>query len=203
MAQLDLQRTRVKAPFAGRISAVNVSPGDRVRAGDALLNLFDAQALELRAQVPSRYLASLRSGLQNEQPASATATVGDTNLQAHLDRLGAQIERGRAGADALFIIDKEQGGSLELGRTVELDVSLPIIDKVVPIPAEALYGTDDIYLLRDSRMHVIKVQRFGEYVDKDGQRRLLVKSDEIKGEDQIITTQLPSAVDGLKVRIAQ
>jgi multidrug resistance efflux pump len=203
MARLDLERTAVSAPFAGRIAIVNVAPGDRVRAGDALLDLFDANALELRAQVPSRYLARLRDGLRQSRPASAHATVGDTTLTAHLDRLGAQIERGRAGADALFIIDQEQGGALELGRTVELAVSLPIVDTVVPIPAEALYGVDQIYLLRDSRMHAVTVKRFGEYIADDGQHRLLVKSAQVHADDQIIITQLPSAVDGLKVRIAK
>lgn len=203
MARLDLQRTQIRAPFDSRIASVGVAPGDRMRIGDALVELFDPQAIELRAQVPSSYLAALRSGLNAGHPASATAMVDTASVQARLDRLSARIEPGRAGADALFSVDKSVANTLELGRTVQLAVSLPAVDDVVPVPAEALYGVDQIYLLDDSRMRAIKVQRIGDFVDARGEHRLLVKSDQISVDAKIIVTQLPSAVDGLKVRAVQ
>ena len=174
-----------------------------MRIGDALIELFDPQAIELRAQVPSSYLAALRSGLNAGHPASATAMVDTASVQARLDRLSARIEPGRAGADALFSVDKSVANTLELGRTVQLAVSLPAVDDVVPVPAEALYGVDQIYLLDDSRMRAINVQRIGDFVDARGEHRLLVKSDQISVDAKIIVTQLPSAVDGLKVRAVQ
>jgi multidrug efflux pump subunit AcrA (membrane-fusion protein) len=200
MAHLDLQRTQIRAPFDARITSVNVAPGDRVRVGDALVEVFDPQAIELRAQVPSDYLPDLRTSLANAQPASAIARVGNATVRAHLDRLSARVERGRAGADALFRVYEPTTSSLELGRTVQLRVSLPAVENVIPIPAEALYGVDQIYLLIDSRMRAITVQRIGEHLAADGSHSLLVKSDELNANSKIIATQLPSAVDGLKVR---
>lgn len=203
MAQKDLQRTQIRAPFDARIAAVSVAPGDRMRIGDPLADVFDPQTIELRAQVPNGYLASLRAGLQTGHPASANAMVDNAGVRARLDRLSARIEPGRAGADALFSVDQEAANTLELGRTVQLSVSLPAVDDVVPVPAEALYGVDLIYLLDDSRMRAIKVQRIGDFVDAGGVHRLLVKSDQISADAKIIVTQLPSAVDGLKVRAVQ
>jgi multidrug resistance efflux pump len=203
VAHLDLQRTQISAPFDARIAAVSVAPGDRVRVGDALLEVFDSRSLELRAQIPGSYLASLRAGLAAGQPAPATAMVDGKMVHARLDRLGARIESGRAGADALFRVDSATASTLELGRTVQLSVALPSVDNVVPIPTEALYGSDQVYLLIDSRMHLIKVQRVGEVVQADGSHRLLVKSEQLDADAKIIVTQLPGAVDGLKVRVAQ
>jgi multidrug efflux pump subunit AcrA (membrane-fusion protein) len=203
MARVDLQRTRIHAPFDARIAAVSVAPGDRVRVGDALADVFDPRAIELRAQVPSGFLALLRNALNDGHPALASAMVDDARVRARLDRLSARIERGHAGADALFSVDRDVANTLELGRTVQLSVSLPAVDDVVPIPAEALYGVDQIYLLIDSRMQAITVQRIGDFVDADGAHRLLVKSEQISAGTEIIVTQLPSAVDGLKVQVAQ
>lgn len=201
MARVDLRRTQIRAPFKARIASVSVAPGDRVRVGDALVDAFDPQAIELRAQVPSDYLAALRAGLRDGQPASASALVDGVAVRARLDRMSARIDRGRAGADALFSLDQEAASMLELGRTVQLSVSLAAVDKVVPIPAEALYGVNQIYLLIDSRMHVITVQRVGDFVDHDGAHHLLVRSDQISADSEIVVTQLPSATEGLKVRV--
>ncbi len=200
VSQLDLERTRVRAPFDGRIAAVEVAPGDRVRPGDRLLDLFDASALELRAQVPTRYLRRLRESLDLDTPATAEARVDGRPVRSVLDRLGAEVERGRGGADALFKVLDAAQIPLELGRTVELTVLLPPVADVVPIPAEALYGTDRVYLLEDSRMRGITVERVGEHHDRGDGRRLLVKSPELTPGARIIATQLPNAVDGLKVR---
>jgi multidrug efflux pump subunit AcrA (membrane-fusion protein) len=199
MAQRDLQRTQVRSPFEARVASVRVAVGDRVRAGDALIDVFDPSALELRAQSPDRYLESLRAGLRQGRPATAIATVGGALVRAHLDRLGARIDSDRAGSDALFLIDSDGASSIELGRTLQLSVALPAVADVVPIPSEALYGNDRIYLLEDSRMRAITVQRIGEHVAANGSRRLLVKSNRLGANAQIIITQLPNAIDGLKV----
>ncbi len=202
MSRLDLERTRVRAPFTGRIAAVQIATGDRVRSGDRLLSMFDASALELRAQVPTRYLARLRESLASRRPVTALARVDGREVRATLDRLGAEVERGRGGADALFTVDSASGQGLELGRTVELTVHLPPVSGVVSIPAEALYGTQQVYVLEDSRMRSVSVERVGEHHDAQGRHRLLVKSPQLTDGVSIIATQLPNAVDGLKVRAA-
>lgn len=200
-ARLDLERTEVRAPFGGRIASVTVAQGDRVRAGDSLLTLFDDREVELRAQVPTRDLARLRAALDAGESVQARAQVGGATVQARLDRLGAAVERGRGGADALFSVVEPRRHRLELGRTFALTVLFPAVHDVVAVPAEALYGGERIYLLdTDSRMAGVAVERAGEFEDEDGRQLLLVRSPELAAGATVITTQLPNAVDGLKVR---
>ena len=201
-ARLDSARTQVKAPFSGPVVSVAVSAGDRVRSGDPLLTLYDDTRLELRAQVPTRHLTPLRRALGAGERIEAAAQLDDAAVRAHLTRLSPAVERGRGGSDALFRIDNTQAPALELGRTLRIVVSLPARDSVVAINAEALYGTNRLYILDRERLKGITVTRVGEYQALGGKRQLLVQSDLLKEGTQLVVTHLPNAVDGLKVRVA-
>jgi len=200
-AQLDLERTRITAPFAGRISEVQVSVGNRVQPGTPLVRLVDTANLELRAQIPSRHLATVRDELQRGSLLQARATVDGHSIQAVLKRLSAEVKQRSGGADAIFEINDGQSEQLELGRTVELHLSLSPLDNVIAIPATAIYGTDSIYVLREQRMHRLTVQRTGQYRDPRGRIWRLIKNPGLSSSAAIITTQLPNAVEGLKVRV--
>ena len=62
-AQLELARTRVEAPFPGRVASVKVVPGQWVRVGDELLTVVDADPIRIEVQVLEgdvRFLAAGR-----------------------------------------------------------------------------------------------------------------------------------------------
>lgn len=200
-AQLDVSRTVITAPFAGRISELLVSPGDRVRSGDKLLSMYDTSAVEVRAQVPTRYLPVVRSSLENNVLLTAEMEVDEQVLTATLDRLTAQVTRGSGGVDSLFQIN-EQNSWLQLGRTVELILTLPAQANVIALPLEALYGTNRVFKLDGERMLGLTVERLGEVRSPayDG-TRVLVRSSELTTGDKVVVTQLPNAIDGLRVRI--
>ena len=99
-AARNLERTRVTAPFAGRITAVHVSVGDRVRPGDRLVDLFDTTSLEVRAQVPNRHLNAIRQSLADGITIDATAMMDGSEFTLELARLSAKIESGEGGVDA-------------------------------------------------------------------------------------------------------
>ena len=200
-AMLDLERTRVYPPFAGRITEVFVSPGDRVRSGDRMIALFDSEMLELRAQIPLRYLPVVRAALDRGEALTAWAGVDGQEVHAVLHRLTARVDRGSGGADGLFRVTK---GStwLQLGRTVEIVLGLPAVEDAVAAPREALYGTDRVYVLDGERMRSVEVERLGETHPADGDSRVILRSPGLKPSDRLIVTHLPNAIDGLKVRVA-
>ena len=200
-AMLDLERTRVYPPFTGRITEVFVSPGDRVRSGDRLVAMFDSGLLELRAQIPLRYLPVMRGALERGERLGARARVDGQEVHAELHRLTARVDRGSGGADGLFRVTGD-GAWLQLGRTVELVVDLPPVADAVTAPREALYGTDRVFVLDGERMKSVEVERLGESRGDDGSDRVIVRSPELKPDDRLIVTHLPNAIDGLKVKVA-
>jgi RND family efflux transporter MFP subunit len=201
-AELDLDRTRVKAPFAGRVSRVSVSPGDRVRGGDEILTVYNTAEIEIRAQIPTRQVPLVRDALAQGNALEANALVDGRRLRARLDRFTAQVERGGGGADAYFRVI-EGGKDLPLGRTVELIVDLPEVHGSIALPYEAVYGTNRIYRLDGDRMRTLDVDRVGERRSTDGSAQVLVRSPELQSGDRIVVTQLPNAMDGLRVRVAE
>ena len=200
-AMLDLERTRVYPPFTGRITEVFVSPGDRVRSGDRLVAMFDSELLELRAQIPLRYLPVVRAALERGERLGARARVDGQEVHAELHRLTARVDRGSGGAHGLFRVTRGNRW-LQLGRTVELVLDLPAVADAVTAPREALYGTDRVFVLDGERMRSVEVERLGESRGDDGSDRVILRSSELKPDDRLIVTHLPNAIDGLKVKVA-
>lgn len=201
-AMLDLERTRVLAPFDGRATRVQVVKGDRVKVGDPLVSLYDSSSLEIRAQVPTRYLPQVRKSLQDERPLHAHAGVDGIELKAVLDRIAGEVRAGSGGADALFRITTPSPW-IPLARTVELVVDLPPIAGAVDLPLEAIYGTDRIFVLDGDRMKSVTVERIGELHRLQRESRVLVRGDDLYDGQEVIITQLPNAIDGLRVRVVE
>ncbi len=100
-AKIDLARTTVNAPFDGTITQVSVAPGERVRPGEPLIDLFADTELEVRAQIPDRYLPAVRQGLIAGDLAASTQLEGHT-LPLKLKRLAGDAADARGGIDGLF-----------------------------------------------------------------------------------------------------
>ncbi len=62
VARQELERTRVKVPFDGVVSARPASQGDIVQVGNALFTVVDPSTMRLEAQVPAEDLSHLRPG---------------------------------------------------------------------------------------------------------------------------------------------
>jgi RND family efflux transporter MFP subunit len=61
-ARLDLERTRVRAPFPGRVASVKVVPGQLVSVGTELMTLLDIDPIRLQVQVLEGELVHLAPG---------------------------------------------------------------------------------------------------------------------------------------------
>jgi RND family efflux transporter MFP subunit len=200
IARLELARTKITAPFTGIIAKVAVAVGDRVRSGDALLSIYDNTALELRAQIPSRYQAIVLDALANGNQLKAHAQINQKPILLQLDRISGEINPDSGGIDGLFSV-KKGSHLLRLGQFLSLFLNLPKQANVVALPFEAVYGTNRIYKLIDGRMKGLTIERIGEQVSSDGESHILVRSPELQEGDQVIITQLPNAMEGLKVRV--
>lgn len=198
-AEVDLKRTIIKAPFDGRIAKLNVSRGDRVMSGEELLSIYDLKNLEVRAQLPGRYLNQIRTSLQSDEQLRATAVVDDgQTLEFFLTRLSGEIRLDSGGIDGLFSLNSDSQ-LLALGTFVELSLQLMTEKSVIAIPFNALYGLDRVYRINDGYLQAVSVKRVGEFHSKEGGRKLLIRSDDLKQGDTIVSTQLPNAMTGLRV----
>jgi multidrug resistance efflux pump len=202
-AQLELERCTVRAPFNGRISRVRVSPGKRVRVGDALVDVFDTDALIVRAQVPNRHLALVSDALAAGTPVTVAGEIDGRAVEASLRSLAGEASSGTGGVDGLFQLTRG-GQAISQGRFVRLTLELPPREGLLAIPYEALYGVDRVYTVNaESRLRPMRVSRIGETRDANGVARVLVVAPSMEPGARLVTTQLPNALDGLLVKVAE
>lgn len=198
-AATDLARTRIVAPFNGRITQMNASPGNRVRPGDVIVSLFDTGQVEVRAQIPSRYLAPVNAALNSSTGLNASLTLGGESNELRLERLAGAISMGQGGVDALFQVLGKDSTPI-LGRAGEVLLQMPAIDNSLAVPPTAIYGQNRLYLVEEGVLRTVEVKRLGEVLMESGERWQLVTGD-VKAGDPILTTQLPDAVGGLAVKM--
>jgi len=199
-AQLQLERTRIKAPYAGRITRVRVSVGERVNPGNPMLDLFEEESLVFRALIPERYLHDVQEAQRNGRSLRVTGQLEGQALEGELASLGASIPDGAGGVEGLFRITRGQA-FLQLGRVTTLYLHLPALDGVLPIPFEALYGSDKVYLVdEENRLRPVTVERVGE-LRREGRELLLIRSSALRNGQRLLLTQLPNAVEGLLVKV--
>lgn len=197
-AQIDLERCVIKAPFTGRISQLEVAIGDRVREGDSLLSLYDLTDLEVRAQLPGRYIKQIRSMKQSGQTISAQANIDGQESEFIFERFSGAVRADSGGIDGLFKLSANNQ-ALALGTFVELRMKLAVENNLIELPYNALYELDHVYLLEDGHLKAVKVVRVGEYQTDSGDKRLLVRSADLVQGDHVVSTQLPNAMTGLRV----
>lgn len=200
-AALELERSEIKAPFSGRITRLTAAPGDRVRGGDILLTMYSDDNLEIRAQLPNQYLSVIRQQLATANSIPAYGEINNQPVELSLDRLAAEANATRPGVDALFRITGKQQ-ILEPGRSLAMTLTLPAVTDSLSIPPQALYGTDRIYRITAGKLEAIRVSRIGD-TEINGEDRILVLATELKNGDQILVTQLPNAISGLRVEAAE
>lgn len=200
-SKVNLARSEIRAPFSGRVAGLAVALGDRVRAGDSLLTVYDLNQLEVRAQIPGRYIGPVRRMLSQGETLSARAWLDGQETLLSLARLSGEVRQDSGGIDGLFRLQNNHE-PLPLGTFVELQLQLAEQDNVIELPFSALYGMDRVYLVEDDHLRAITIERVGEKTASTG-NTILIRSDELKQGDLVATTQLPNAITGLRVEIAR
>lgn len=197
-AELDGERAVSTAPFDGMVTNLQVAAGDQVSRNQALLSIYPIQGLEVRARVPKMYLGELVDALA--KGATLTATTEDSGQRFELVRFAGLSDP--AGTEAVLELNGESG-ALRPGALQPLLLQRPARDNLITIPFSALYGADSVYIMTDdNRMQRVTVQRVGEALSENGERRLLIASEHLKPGMRLITTHLPNAITGLKVKLA-
>lgn len=145
----------LRAPWAGRVAEVSVSPGQTVAAGTALGRLVRVRPLwivaALRPEEASRVQASPRGLFLRRpgQPAPVEVGAGSVRLVSR----SPQVDPRTASVDVILEID-HSASDLPLGSAVEAEIVLPGEERGVVAPLSAV--------LDDSGTSVAYVQLDGE-----------------------------------------
>lgn len=195
-ARLAYDRSRVTAPFDGYVAKVMVASGDQVNTGQALLALYPAAGLEVRAKIPSTYQDELLAMLAAREHPEAAVNLGSSRLRLRFDRAAAAADT--RGLDAFFKV-VEGGHAVRLGSLLTVELARPAVADSIVVPYAALYNGRMVYRVEGDRLKAVPVEVVGE--QPGDKPMLLVRGGLARGE-RLMVTHLPNAVTGLKVEAA-
>ena len=220
-AELDLERTQVKAPFAGRVRDKRVDVGQFVGRGVSVARIFSVDFAEIRLPIDDTDLAylSLQARPRAVTAEEAPRPIASVTLRA--DYAGAEHEwagyvvRTEGALDArtrmvtvvarvddpyaLLPVEGEDGRTvLPIGLFVEAEIEGREIDDVYVLPPSALHRRTQVLVVDDDdRLNVRTVDVLR--VERD---RALVRAGLRPGE-RVIVTSIEVVTEGMAVRAVE
>jgi RND family efflux transporter MFP subunit len=197
-AERDLADTALKAPFTGVVKSENAGAGRNVSANDVLVTLYDETAVEVQFVVSDSQFGRLVNDPDGVigRPVTVAWTVGGAPIlyDGVIDRIGAEIRSERGGLELYAKIGAREGASaLRPGAFVEVRVPDQTYSQTVRLPETAVYGGAYVYVIDEGRMR----RRDVTIVAFTGSDVLI--ADGLEGGENVLTTQIADARDGLKV----
>jgi RND family efflux transporter MFP subunit len=187
-----LARTRVTSPIAGGVQQVLVQPGERVSAGQPLIEVVSGRALDLVAGATPAQLARLAVG----QAATVAPDGGGASRPARVHAIAPGVD-SLTGAGTVVIRVAAAGKSLRPGGGASARVTLPVDSGVLVVPDSALVlvgGTMTVFVVGPDSVAHARPVRVG--VQSGG--RASVAGD-LNAGDRVATTGAYGLVDGVHV----
>lgn len=164
-ADVDLARSRIHAPYAGRIQARLADEGALITPGRTVLRLVETQAPEARVGIPQDVADDLAPGARHRFR-SGTRTVEGTLLQ-----LLPEVDPRTRTITAVFALDE---GAPAAGSVVELELERAVAAAGFWLPltalTEAQRGLWSVYVLRPEGAEDVAERRLVEVVHTEGDR---------------------------------
>lgn len=189
-AQRNLQRTILRAPFSATVNSVEVTVGDYVSPGQAVLELVQVNELDLYVDATGKESAALQLGQAvnvmidgNKHEGTLSALQYDPDPLTHTHALKIRLN----------------GEGLFPGQLGEVQLTGKMKTGVLVVPITAVLREDgENYLFRlnkldnDNRVTRVLVRSQGRHGD-----RLIISG--VEAGDQIVARDVSSLEDGQKV----
>ncbi|PIE37727.1 MAG: efflux transporter periplasmic adaptor subunit [Gammaproteobacteria bacterium] len=172
-ATLNLARTKVSLPFAGKFISTNANVGQYVSLGTPLARVFATEVVDVRLALSDSQLAALGLPIgykapENGGPAikfSATVAGQLQTWQGQLVRVDAAIDPSSrmlfATAQVRSPYDKNRSDHsmpLAVGLYVNAEITGKTTEGAVTIPAAALRAGDQVYVIKDGKLAIKPVK---------------------------------------------
>ena len=167
LARLQLERTRVVAPFNGRIADLEVEAGQNVGAGTTLLTLLSDSRMKVEVDVLEGDLVHIRKG------ASANVNVpsySDEVFQGYVHTVNPSVDT-KTGAGRVTVALQNPGGRLVSGLYADVALEKNRLQDRMVVPSDAVVvrqGRDVVFLVVEGRsywMYVITGERSGDFTE--------------------------------------
>jgi RND family efflux transporter MFP subunit len=196
-AKLDVERTKIRAPYDAVIVSVDADVGDYATTSTELVELAATSRYFIRASVPLRSLTPLP--MLGKTPYSARLTLSDgSELPAETFKLLPDLTATGRMAQLLLVVNDPYGVNgrpLLLNEMVSFRIQGDVVDGVSLLPRRYLRDGNVVWMIDDAEtLHILSAEVLQGYADE-----VLVRVDGIDGME-LVTTDLSAASEGMQLR---
>jgi len=205
-AELDLERTKIIAPFDAKILRRDVNVGSQVSPGEPLARLVGIDEYWVVATVPLRHLRWLRFADENGEGSTVrirhpgpwgpgvtregrvTRMIGSVDDQTRLASVLVTVE------DPLAL--QTDAPPMILGTLVELSIAGREIDDIARLNRDYVREGDTVWVMADGKLQI----RDAEVVFRDAQYAYVRSG--LQSGDHVVRTTLATVAEGIPLRRA-
>ncbi|MEM8501152.1 MAG: efflux RND transporter periplasmic adaptor subunit [Pseudomonadota bacterium] len=213
--RLDLERTKIRAPYAGRTLKNLVDLGQVVSMNAQLGEIYATDAVEIRLPIRNRDLAyvSLPEQYTNSQVESGekpkvvltSQLTGDESWDGEIVRTESAIDTNArqlhvvAKIDRPFEVENQTEDSkptarpIKIGEYVNAFIAGKLLENVLSIPVDAIYQNSYVYIVVDGLL-----QRRNIDIAWNSGERAIIQSG-LEAGDQLVLTPLGQVTSGVRV----
>ncbi len=158
----DLDRTKIYAPFDGRIRKRNVGPGESIGANSSLAEIYTTDYAEIRLPLSARQLTQIDINEQGDQaiPVDLTDALDEKNLtiwKAVVKHVEGELDETSRELNVIAHIADPFGTTnshppLRMNQPVKASITAKTIKDAFVINRKFLYGANEILLVEDGEI---------------------------------------------------
>ena len=192
----EIEKSSLKAPYAGTVRQVFVKKGQLVSPQDQLLELYDSNHLLVRAVVSHGDVLDIKQVLKNKANVPVTIVVNDKQIQAQIVSLLPDSKNDFIGVDILIAANTHYDPSDSKEQSFAM--WMPSGKKEFDIPKEAI--RENRYVYRVNQDKIIE----GVIVDVTNKSNdtVTVEASNLKDLDRIILSQDKKLKPGTVLNLA-
>ncbi|MFT6098282.1 MAG: RND family efflux transporter MFP subunit [Arenicella sp.] len=216
-AMLNYNRTKISAPFDGRVMSKSAELGKFMARGSSIGRVFATQTMEVRIPMTDVQISELgltlgysaRAAGTEGLPASVTMLFGSEKRlwQGFVKSVDASVDSTTRLFFATVAVDnpfKQHGDQtvpLVPGLFVDVQLSSPNKLSGLQVPRTALRNGNQVYIYQDDKL------RFKNVKTVYTSREMVILSEDASSElvlgDAVITSPVPGAYEGMPIKLPE
>ncbi len=203
-AERDLERTKLKAPYAARIERTQADLGAYIGMGNPLASIFSVGPYEVRLPLSLDDFAFVEQAADGQPQADAELSVtaaGKTfTWNSEVVRTEGQIERSSRSVYLVAEVtaDKDAATLLQPGLFVEAEVNGITLKSVFRVPLQAFHDLDRVIVVSpDNKLYFREV----EVIRREGGDAIVGKG--LQNDERLLMTEMGDVVEQMTVRVVE
>jgi len=191
-AKLNSKRTKILAPYDGRVIEKNVSIAQVISSNEQVGTIFSSDVIEVRLPIKNKDLNLI--DIDKKAGVKFNSEVSNTVYNGKIVRSESSIDTN---TKQLYLIAeiKENSKKIKIGEYLKAKIQAKRLKNVIVIPNDSIYQSSYVYLEKDGFLQRNQIEILWQ-----DDNNTLVKSG-LKQNDNLVLTTLGVVSSGTKVDI--